>query len=276
MVLLSRLAAVAVALIVVLVGATPAAAAGSAPTYLRLAHLSPDTPNVDVTLVAVADPARTLTVPGVGYGAVSDYQALPPGDYTVAMRPAGAPATTPPVISTTLTARSGAAYTVAGTGPYAALGLVVLDDELTMPAPGSARLRVVNAAATAPRVDLSVAGGPEIATGVGFAEATGYRTVPVGSWTVDVVAPGGRFAVPVDVTTNATYTVLLLDRPGGVVAELRRDAAGAATVPVGGVDTGLGGMAGPPAVGTGVGVILSILTILIILISIKRMAGRKR
>ena len=59
---------------------------------LRLAHLSPDTPPVDVYVESVSDPAAKLTLRGVGYGAVSDYQSVAPGSYTVSMRQAGAAA----------------------------------------------------------------------------------------------------------------------------------------------------------------------------------------
>jgi hypothetical protein len=44
------------------------------------------------------------------------------------MRPAGAPASSPPVISTSVDARPGAAYTVAGMGRSADLGLTVYFD----------------------------------------------------------------------------------------------------------------------------------------------------
>lgn len=54
-------------------------------TYLRLAHLSPDTPNVDVTITAFD--GRMFQLKGVGYGAVSTYQTVDPGTYTVQMRP---------------------------------------------------------------------------------------------------------------------------------------------------------------------------------------------
>ena len=55
---------------------------------------------------------------GVGYGAVSPYQRLQP-DRSLCMRPAGAPATSPPVLSTTSTrARQGIRPSPAS-GPYA-------------------------------------------------------------------------------------------------------------------------------------------------------------
>jgi hypothetical protein len=266
--------AVLAALALPLVGALPASAA-PAQTYLRLAHLSPDTPNVDVTLTSANDPSWSATVTGVGYGAVSDYRSLPAGSYTVAMRPAGAPADSPPVISTVLDAAPGAAYTVAGTGHYTALGLEVLDDELTMPPAGSARLRVVNGAATAPRVDLAVQDGPQIAQGVAFAGATDYKTVPIGRWNVVVSGAGAApVTLPVDVATNATYTVVLLDRGGSYVAELHKDATGAGTVPVGGVDTGMGGTAdAAPAPWGTVALVLGVLgaaTLLVVAVPARR------
>ncbi len=139
------------------VAATAQAPAGQ--SYLRLAHLSPDTPDVDVYVSSVADPARTFVVPAVGYGAVSPYRPVPPDAYVVSMRAAGSPAGSPPVISTTVDARPGAAYTVAGVGPSVGLGLSVLTDRLDIPAPGRATVRVINAAATAPSVDVGPLGG---------------------------------------------------------------------------------------------------------------------
>src|SRR3954452_10895064 len=93
-------------------GLAVAAPAAAPPAYLRLAHLSPDTPTVDVYVNSAADPARSFVVQGVGYGAVSDYKPLPPDTYVISMRPAGAPAGSPPVISASVDARPGAAYTV--------------------------------------------------------------------------------------------------------------------------------------------------------------------
>jgi hypothetical protein len=271
-VVLTVLAALALSI----AGALPASGAG-APSYLRLAHLSPDTPNVDVYLTSAGDPGWSATVPGVGYGAVSDYRTVPAGSYTVAMRPAGAPPDTPPVISTVLDARPGGAYTVAGTGHYTDLGLAVLDDDLALPPPGSARLRVVNGAATAPAVDLAVRGGPQIAQGVAFATATDYKTVPIGRWDVVVSSAGGTpVTLPVDVSGNATYTVVLLDRAGTYTAELHQDATGAGTVPVGGVDTGLGGAAGAePAPWGLVAVVVGVLGAAVLVVAVPGLRRRR-
>jgi hypothetical protein len=230
--------------VLLLLFAVPASAAGVG--YLRLAHLSPDTPQVDVYVTPAADPSGTIVVKGVGYGAVSDYRAVPAGDYTVAMRASGAAADSPPVLSLTATIAEGRAYTVAGTGKYANLGLKVLDDDLTPPPAGQSRIRIIDAAATAPSLDVTFGDGRPLAGSVGFAANTPYTTVAAGSWTLKVSAPGGPTAsVPCELAANGVYTMVLLDRNGTFAGQMHQDAAGSSVVPVGGVETGMGGTAAP-------------------------------
>lgn len=230
-VLLSAVAVVAVA---------PVALADGV-AYLRLAHLSPDTPTVDVYVGSVSEPS-TLVLPGVGYGAVSPYSAVEPGQYVISMRAAGAPADSPPVISTTVDAAASGAYTIAGTGLAADLGLTVLQDDLDMPVTGRASVRVINAAATTPLVDCGPAGREPWARGVRFGTSTAYTDVALGTWDLEVTTEGRRAAMlPVVLDRNSVYTVLLVDRDGTVAAELIQDSSGAGSVPVGGVDTGFGG-----------------------------------
>src|SRR6187551_991494 len=103
-----RSAVLSVALLAaVITGVTAAGAAQAAATssdgYVRLAHLSPDTPAVDVYLSAVSGDMKEQTFPAVDYGVVSQYMPLPAGTYTVAMRTAGSPETDPPVLTTSVT-----------------------------------------------------------------------------------------------------------------------------------------------------------------------------
>jgi hypothetical protein len=246
--ILVTVAAVGSALGLLLALATPALAATDA--YVRLAHLSPDTPNVDVYVSSVADPKDSFVVPGVGYGAVSPYRALAPGSYVVSMRGAGAAADSPPVISTTVDAKAGQAYTVAGTGLSASLGLTVLSDQLALPPADKAAVRCINGAVSASSVDLGQAGKQPWATGVKFATTTPYTDVSLGTWTLHVSAPGKPSVdLPVTIDANSTYSVVLLDKKGAFTAQLIRDSAGSQVVPVGGVETGFGGTApsGPVA-----------------------------
>ena len=211
--------------------------------YLRLAHLSPDTPQVDVYVASVANPGSSFVVPGVGYGAVSQYKSLPAGSYVISMRGAGAPANSPAVISASVDAQPGGAYTVAGVGMSAALGLSVLKDKLETPSAGKASVRVINGAASAQTVDVGPANGPVWAGGVKFGTDTTYRDVPLGTWNLKVSAPGrAAVTLPCQLDVNSVYTVLL-DKGGSFKAELLTDSTGSKVMPTGGVDTGFGGTA---------------------------------
>lgn len=240
--------AVLVALLATGPAALPSTAAQAADTgLLRLAHLSPDTPAVDVYVDSVADPgdgAALLTVPGVNYGTISDYQAVPPGVYSISMREAGADPASPPALSTTVEVGADSARTVAGVGSNADLGLEVLEDDLTPPADGQARVRVIAAAATAQTLDVS-AGDTPVATDLAFAEAGNYAPLPVGTESVQITVGGTPTELPVEIAAGSVYSVFVLDAPGGgLTGRTVLDAAGAASVPVGGVAAGAGGSAG--------------------------------
>ena len=51
--------------------------------------------------------------------------------------------------------------------------------------------------------------------------------------------------VPLTLEQNSSYTVLLVDKGNGLEPQVKRDSTGVGTVPTGGVNTGLGGAAGP-------------------------------
>ncbi|MGY1681212.1 DUF4397 domain-containing protein [Geodermatophilus sp. SYSU D01176] len=258
---------------------TPIGAGAAETGLLRLAHLSPDTPAVDVYVDSVADPGdgtALLTVPGVGYGTISDYQDVPEGVYTVSMREAGADPATPPVLSTTVQVGSDSARTVAGVGRFADLGLEVLEDDLAPPPAGRARVRVVSAAANAPVLDAS-AGGTDLATGLAFAEAGAYTPVPGGAGQLQVTVDGEPTELPLDLAAGSVYSAFVLDRPeGGLTVRTVLDAAGAGVVPTGGVETGAGGTAAgapePAVVGGVVG--LTALTGLLLVRWSRRGAAR--
>jgi hypothetical protein len=222
---------------------TPAAAAGDA-GYVRLAHLSPDTPEVDVYFSSPTNAIPPKKIPGVGYGVVSDYLTVPAGTYAVAMRGAGAAESTPPVLTTQVNVVAGRAYTVAGVGRHADLGLRVINDDITPPDNGKAKVRVVQASIKAPILDVSVASGATIATGAAFASTTDYREVNQGKWTVTLKQAGGTAASTVQcmLASGNVYSLFVLDRPAGLTAELRTDAASTGNiVPQGAVETGAGG-----------------------------------
>jgi hypothetical protein len=244
-------------------GGVAQAADNSADGLLRLAHLSPDTPAVDVYVDSVADPDAGIVLTGVGYGAVSEYQDVPPGEYTVSMREAGAAKTAPPVLSTTVEVRKGTARTVAGVGLFADLGLKVIDDDLETPPEGEARVRVLAGADNAESLDVTLDDGTVVASQLEFATTSDYVDVPAGSTGLQVAAEGGEPTdLPVDLAAGAVYSLVVLDDADGLKVQPVLDAAGTGVMPQGGVETGLGGTAehgslGVAALGAGAVVVVA-------------------
>ncbi|MGY1803479.1 class F sortase [Blastococcus sp. SYSU D00922] len=219
---------------------------------LRFAHLSPDTPAVDVA-IAPLPPDRTgpLTDPGedattgLGYGAVSAPVDLPAGSYAVSVRAAGTGRTVPPALSARVDVPAGGARTVTLTGAFADLRVAALDDDLSAPPPGSARVRVLAAAGSVPSLDVTLSGGPALASALSFGAAAEPRTVPAGPATLLV---GDAEPVPVSFAAGSVVTVLVLDQEdGGLVVRPVVDAAGPAVVPAGAVEAGTGDLRRGPA-----------------------------
>ena len=223
------------------------ASATAAQGWIRLAHLSPDTPKVDVYLSSFGRDDDPTILRGVGYGTFSDYQRVPAGSYTVAMRGEGAPASDPPVLSTTVEIQADAAATVAGMGRNADIRLVTLIDDLESPGPGRSKVRIIQAAMTAPVVDVVEVAGAAVATNLEFTEATTYQAVSAGTATVRVDSETATAEQPLELRSGGTYTVVVRDLSGGIGVLPIQDSAAARQIPTGGVDAGLGGTAPEPS-----------------------------
>lgn len=224
-------------------GAAPAQAATVG--YVRLAHFSPDTPNVDVYLSSQSGAIEEKEIKGVGYGALSQYLRLPVGGYTVAMRKSGDPKTVPPVLTTQVSVVTGSAQTVAGVGRYAELGLKVLQDDLSLPSGNKSKVRVIQASVQVPLLGVSANGGT-VAENVAFATTTEYRQVDPGSLQVQIKPADGRPATSIsaNLANGSVYSLLILDSGNNTLkTELRKDASRQGGIPEGGIDTGGGGMA---------------------------------
>jgi hypothetical protein len=236
-------------------GSTAALAAASAPAaghaaqvraahgvgYLRLAHLSPNTPPVDVYLYSFGRPSALVVLRHVAYGTVSPYRPVTTGEYTVAMRAAGAAATSKPVLSTTVPVKAGHAYTVAGMGPKAGLRLQIIDDRTSSP-PGDALVRVVQASLRQHQVTVTF-GNQVIQRGQDFASVTPYRVLHPGTWTVHAAGGSEHTTARLTLTATSIHTLVVLDSHGRLVITSLEDAAGSKIAPAGGAATGYGGTA---------------------------------
>jgi hypothetical protein len=210
-----------VVVLMLLLSAAPAQAASG--TYLRIGHFSMDQARVSVSLDGV-------NLGNLDYASMYDYRRVAPGEHSVEFRMIGGDV----LRSLTVQAVEGKAYTVLDLGG----SMKVLEDDISLPVNGQARLRVINAGDAETDV---VRSGASIHRSVQPNSATGYVVLLPGTDALQVLQRG-KDATRLDVTieAGAVYTLLVNARR----IELRTDAKGAEVVPGGGQETGFGGMAG--------------------------------
>ena len=225
---------------------TSAASAASLDGWVRIAHLSPQAPAMDMYMYPFGDPSQATILRDVAYGDVSAYMALSPGQYTVAMRGFGAQASSAPALTTSFMVGARTAYTLAALGPDPGLRVAVLQDQMSTPT-GKALVRVFQASLKDPVVTVSY--GPDvIARQLTFGSATSYTAVSPGAQTVRFTASGADAAMSVTLAADTVHTIVVLDGSSGLKVDNLTDAAGSQIMPAGGADTGFGGTAPrPPA-----------------------------
>ncbi len=222
------------------------ASAATSDGWVRCANLSPGTPAVDIYLYAFGNPGHPTILRHADYGNVSSYMAVSAGEYTVAMRPVGASASSPPVVSTNFMVSAGSAYTVASIGSSTARRALVLTDQLAAPE-GKALVRVIQASVKQPQVTVDD-GQDILAQQLTFGSATPYVAVRPGTQSVQFIASGQKTSMSVTLADGSVHTIVVLDGPSGLTVDILTDAAGSQVTPTGGAATGLGGTAPRDAV----------------------------
>ena len=208
---------------------------------LRVAHLAPDAPNVDVAV----DGTTVLT--DVPFETVSDYLSLTTGEHQITVTPTGG---SEAVFDQTVPLESGpqtAAAIGEVSGANQAFTVTLLTDDDTTPEAGSTRVRAVHTIPDAPAVDVT-SGETLIADNIEFGEAGDYVTVPSDVSSVELRPeslannddPVATFTV--DLTDMAAQTVFATgylepsgDQPGGRLV-VATDAEGSGMT--GGTETG--------------------------------------
>ncbi len=154
-------------------GEEPAATAA-----VRVAHFSPDAPNVDVYV----DGDQVLS--DLAYDEVSPYLEIAPGTYAVEVTAAGDPDTVAFEGDVTF---GQAFYTIAAVGELEAdtfRPLVLVDA-------GASLLRVVHGSPDAPAVDVYAAGGESpLVSALEFGDSSNYLPLPAGSYSLEVRPAG--------------------------------------------------------------------------------------
>jgi hypothetical protein len=173
------------------------------PANVRVSHMSPNAPNVDVY---VDDSAVLEDVP---FGTTSSYLELAAGDHTVEITAAGDPDTS--VFSGDVTVEGGTDYTIAAIGEIGddadeQFRPLILEDDNSDPGGDTARVRAVHVSPDAPAVDITVnSTGDVLFDGVAFGEA-GYVEVPANDYTLqirgDTDSNDGEVVADFDVSLN--------------------------------------------------------------------------
>ena len=190
--------------------------AQTATAQVRVAHLSPNTPAVDIWLDGkVVDGLRN-----VPFKTVSGYLSIPVGKRDIAVYVAGT--TTNPAIDVKGLALEEKAYTVAAIGTLGGAGAqalrpAVFVDDLTSKS-GKARVRVIHASPDAPAVDVAVQGGAVVVPNLVYPNATGYLDLDAGVYPLEIRAAGMmaavfKFSTPA-LEAGKVYTVFAIGRLG--------------------------------------------------------------
>ncbi|WP_026175231.1 DUF4397 domain-containing protein [Thermus igniterrae] len=192
---------------------------------VRVAHLSPDAPAVDV----LVNGQRAIT--NLAFKQVTPYIPLPAAKVRVQVVPAGQ--SSPAVIDAELDLQEGVYYTVAATGFLAQIRPQVYTDALAglFPRAGYARVRVVHTSPDAPAVDVAVKGGPVLFQNLPFPRAGQYTVVPAGRYDLEVRVAGTNTVAldlpGVTLESGKTYTVFAVGsvRAGSLTVVAVVDAA---------------------------------------------------
>lgn len=205
-------------------------------TQLRVLHASPGAPNVDVYVngsKAIPDLAFGVAAPNDG-----TYLKLPSGTANVAIRPAGADATSAPVFAADLTLPAQATVTAAARGQLSNSTFTVspfVDD--VSPTDGKARVSVVHLSPDTPAVDVypnaaDTSGAPAVSN-LAYPNASGSLLVPAATYTFGVTVAGSKtVALPVGpaaLPANSATVVYAIGLLGGHPAL----SAKALTTPIG-------------------------------------------
>jgi hypothetical protein len=235
-----RTAPVILLLLFVWAGLPATSIAQEPEALVRVLHLSAETATVDV----YTDGARTLS--NIPFKTASRYRRVPAGSHSFEIR---ASAASPPATATThASVRAGAPYTLVVLGGRESFQVLVARDDFSAPPAGKAKLRIINGAPQSPPLDIGTAGGPVLFEGVGFGTVSPFTVVPAGSLSLEARAAGtsrvmftqGASRLPAGTIVTVAGTI---SRSGRIEMIPILDAAGAGTVPRGGVATGAGGTA---------------------------------
>lgn len=214
---LTRYGVAALAATALMMGCSDDKTGPSGTAQVRVVHGSPDAPAVDV----LVDGAVVLN--NVSYRDASGYLGVPEGTRNIKVNAAG---TATSVINANAAVTANASYTIIATNLLASIEPLVLVDDLTDPAGGNIKLRLVHGAPNVGLVDIYITAPGADITGltpnlsdVDFKQNSGYLEVPAGNYQVRIT-PANTKTVAIDtgaltLAAGQIRTGIAVEAPGG-------------------------------------------------------------
>ena len=187
--------------------------------FISFANLTPAVSPIDVYLYSSGDSAPQLVDRDVAYGTVLPYHSVGACAYSVEVRTAGSSSSSRPVLTGTVTAQAGRAYTVAALAVTSgARELAVIETDLTTPA-GFSLVRVIQADPGQGQVTFHcscAAGAPgNITTDGAPGTVSPQAPIPAGTWTMTATGRTAKASIPVTLTAGTVHTFVVIATPGG-------------------------------------------------------------
>jgi hypothetical protein len=184
------LSAFAAVMAIVIIQPAPAVAlAAQATAQVRLVHMSPGTPSLDLK----ADGQTVL--PDLAFKSASAYIPLTAGMHHLQLT---STQQQPPLVEADLPLREGQALTLVVVGRQPDVSLFPLEDNNQPPPAGKAKVRFMHTSPDAPAVDVTVRNGPVLFPRVAFKNVADYVSVDAGTYALDV-RPSGATTVALTV-----------------------------------------------------------------------------
>jgi hypothetical protein len=152
---------------------------------IRVVHASPGAPNLDVLVDGQP------VVQDLAFGAATEYLPIPGGDHKIQVTPTGQTADAA-LIDSDLNVDAGGAYVFVAVNRLNDIEGEIYDVDLDSVDSGKSRVRVINASPDAGDIDVAVTGGDELFGDVGFRDATDYKDLDVGSYSLDIKGDDDR------------------------------------------------------------------------------------
>jgi len=152
---------------------------------LGFVHGAPGAPAIDILVDGLP------IMEGLSFGAVTDYVTVTPGEHRFQIVSEDQPPAAA-LVNEVLDVAPGAAYILAPYGRLNDIGGTIFPVDLSEIEPGESRVRLINLSTDIDNLDLLETGGDEWFGDVGLGQASAYRILPRGAYTMDVRGDNDR------------------------------------------------------------------------------------